>query len=156
MAFRFLSVFIAEGTATKFVDNAPGGFVPIVNKKHKVNFGNETYKLWKHYTAIEDSLFMEMFKTFDKIYSSSFNEDSINNSVRNYWLAGAIKGPAYFVGSELYGAVYYSYGRKGLFEAMINPAKLFRMYNDSIKSNKILKKCIPIPNDLVLIFTRMQ
>jgi hypothetical protein len=156
LAFRFLSVFIAEGTATKFVDNAPGGFVPTINKKHAINFENQTYTLWKHYTVIEDSLFNELFKTFDKIYTGSFSEDSINYSIRTYWLSGAIKGPAYFVGSELYGAVYYSYGRKGLFEAMTNPAKLFQMYNYSIERTAKLKKCIPVPEDLIEHFRKMK
>lgn len=155
LAFRFLTVFVAEGTATKLVDNAPGGCVPVVNKKHAVNFDTAAYSLWNRYTGIEDSLFRDMFRVIDKIYSGAFNQDSINYSIRNYWLAGAIKGPAYFVGSELYGAVYFSLGKKLLFEAITHPNELFRLYMEAIKKNRKLKKCPRVPFHLVTIYSEM-
>jgi hypothetical protein len=56
--------------------------------------------------------------------------------MHQYWLSG-YKGRAYFLGAELFGAVYQAFGKKKLFYVINNPQYLLLYYNCSIRKLKI-------------------
>lgn len=144
-AFRFLGLFVGEGTATKFVDNAPGGAVPRVDPSQKTNFNTEVEQAWRAHTLEERRIFERMVATFEKAYRGELTMGDLDKDMRDYWLAG-VKGPAYFVGSELYGAIYTAFGKEGLFAAMRDPRKTFQLYRDALKAKPaLLQGCPEIP-----------
>ncbi len=151
IAFRFLTLFIAEGTASKFVDNLPGGCVPKIDSKRKSNLEPEGLVIWKEYTSKEKELFREFIDDFKKINNGIYSMDSLSSRFV-YWLSG-YKGKAYFIGSELYGAVYFTFGKQTAFSAMTEPTKLFHLYNQAI--NKRKSNCPSLPKWLVEWFEGM-
>ena len=59
-------------------------------------------------------------------------------------------GPAYFAGAELFGAIYFAFGKQGVFAAMEDPRKLFDLYNRAIdKEPRLLSGCPRIPTKTV-------
>jgi hypothetical protein len=56
----------------------------------------------------------------------------------------------YFVGAELFGAIYHAHGKEGAFTAIRDPRKIFLLYNDAIKKRAdILGGCYVIPDSSV-------
>lgn len=133
VAYEFLTIFMGEGTATKFINGFPGGCVPTVNPaRHDPLFTGATREMWERYTAEETELFRHFERTLDGAISGSISRDSLHAEIGSFWLAGFIS-PVYFVGSELFGAVYHGLGKKGVFAAMEDPRELPSLYNDAIK-----------------------
>jgi len=142
LAFSFLQIFVAEGTASKFVDNMPGGTIGKVGKGRSKNFEEAVRKIWSEYSLQEEEMFRVFEEDFRKIYDGTYTKDSIQSRMLHYWLSGG-KGRAYFLGSELFGAIYQAFGRQQLFYTMENPRYLLRNYNNAInKLGKKLKKKI--------------
>lgn len=137
LAYNFLMTFVAEGTASKFVDNMPGGFIPKVSKGRTKNFDSTITNIWDSYTKTEKELFSQFEADFQKIYSGVFNSDSIQARRANYWLSGQ-KGRAYFIGAELFGAIYSAFGKKTMFSVMEEPKLVLKYYNRAIQ--KLTKK----------------
>lgn len=149
LAFSFISLFVGEGTATKFVDNAPGGCVPAVDGSRENTFQGELGILWKNYTSEEPDIFKRMISIFERLYSGGMTAEDLNTEVRNYWLSGR-KGRAYFLGSELFGAVYQTFGKDLSFASMADPRKLFALYNKAIeKKPELLGRCCRVPESTV-------
>jgi Putative zinc dependent peptidase (DUF5700) len=151
MAFRFLTLFIAEGTASKFVDNLPGGCIPAIDPKRKSNLSAEGIAIWKEYTVKEKELFNEFVDDFKKMNENRYPMDSLSSRFV-YWLSG-YKGKAYFIGAELYGAVYFAFGKETAFAAMTNPTRLFHLYNQAVNKRKL--NCPSLPAWLVEWFDGM-
>ena len=148
-AYQFLTLFVAEGAATKFVDNAPGGHVPVVNGAREHEFTEPVGHLWRTYTADAAGIFDRMVTTFEKAYSGAFTNADINAEIRGYWLTG-LKGRAYFVGSELLGAIYHAFGKEQLFATMKDPRQMFDLYTKAIQNKpEQLGQCIAIPDSTV-------
>jgi hypothetical protein len=153
VAFNFLKIFVGEGTANKFIDNVPGGCVPPVRNDKKFRYLNQKMmnaweNAWRKYTSSEDKLFQRMIDTFSKAYSGSLTEEGLKAEM-SYWFTGTA-APAYFAGSELFGAVYYAFRKKGAFEAMRDPRRIFDLYNKSIqKERQVLSNCPVIPESIV-------
>lgn len=58
--------------------------------------------------------------------------------------------PLYFVGSELFGAVYIAHGKTGVFEAMKDPRQLLALYASAIKMKPDkLGDCYKIPDEII-------
>lgn len=142
LAFEFLTIFVGEGTATKFIDNAPGGYTPQVNNKKSSNIPLST---WRKYTLSEEKIFQRMIDTFNKLHSGEMSKDELDLEIENYWVKG-IKGRNYFIGSEIFGAIYHALGKDGVFTAIRDPRKMFELYNKAIeKESNLLTKCPKIP-----------
>jgi len=149
LALRFISLFVGEGTATKFIDNAPGGCVPAVDPSRPDPFESVRAADWETYSTEEAQIIKQMVTTFDKIYRGELNTEDVDREFR-YWLGGKV-GPAYFVGSELFGAIYAVFGKEQVFAAMRDPRKLFTLYNSAIEKNaKLLGSCPRIPKSTAL------
>ena len=151
MAFRFLSLFVAEGSASKFVDNLPGGCIPKIDLKKKSNLEKEGIVIWKEFTANEKQLFRAFVEDFKKIFDGIYSTDSIQSRFV-YWLSG-YKGKAYFIGSELYGGVYSAFGKQIALETITNPIQLFKLYNQAVQKRKL--NCPSLPEWLVRWFGGM-
>ena len=67
-----------------------------------------------------------------------------------FWLKGTSQYPAYFVGSEIFGAIYFGSGKDKVFEVMKKPSSLMKAYNEAVLSNpNILGKCPLLEKDLL-------
>lgn len=150
MAYQFLSLFIAEGTATKFINNYPGGCVPIIDTSRDSSYDTlEVGKWWQKYTIEESELFNRFVETFERAHSGKLTEKEMQNEIGQFWLSGYVS-PVYFVGAELYGAIYHVHGKQGLFAAMQDPRQILSMYNNAIKSKPdLLGRCFKIPDPTV-------
>jgi hypothetical protein len=132
LAFRFLLTFVAEGSASKLVDNLPGGLFAQVNANSAAkNFPADIAAIWQTYTRQEKTIFKEFERDFQKIYQKKYNLDSIQKRIQTYWLNGK-KGRAYFLGSELYGAVYQAFGKAKTLEMIEKPHLLLKTYNRAV------------------------
>ena len=150
IAYGFLSIFAGEGTANKFINNYPGGCVPAIDRSRDSTFDNDDVaKWWLKYTAEEDNLFDRLTKTFEQAYSGSMSRQELETEISQFWLSGYVS-PVYFIGSELFGAVYYGHGKQGAFTAMRDLRKLFSLYNEAIKARPdVLGRCYLIPDSTV-------
>ena len=144
-------MFIGEGTATKFINNYPGGKVPSIDKSRKTTiFSNEVKQWWGKYTADEQNMFNKLETSFEKIYDGSTSKTDLLKEASNFWLAG-FTSPIYFVGSELFGAIYTAFGKEKAFEAIKDPRKIFKYYNDAvIEKPDILSGCYLIPDSVAI------
>lgn len=90
IAFRFLSMFVGEGTANKLVNNYPGSRVPRVDPSRKAAvFGDPlTKKYWLQYSNKESTLFDHFITSFQKAYSGKLSYKDLNKEIGNYWLNG--------------------------------------------------------------------
>ncbi len=154
LAFYFLSIFVGEGTATKFINNASGGRVPRIdleraNTMMDPSTNEMTKSLWEEYTSEEDNIFARMVETFQDVLQGKMQQDDLNREIREYWITGMI-GRNYFVGSELFGAIYFGFGKEGCYEAMRDPRKMFDLYNRSrTQKPDMLDNCPMIPEHIV-------
>jgi hypothetical protein len=66
-----------------------------------------------------------------------------------FWLNGYVS-PVYFIGGELYGAVYVGFGKPGLFTVMRDARELLPMYNEAVRKNpRLLGSCVLLPDSTV-------
>ena len=128
LAYQFLMTFVAEGTASKLVDNLPCGRIPKISKKGSRNFDVATKHIWEQYSKDEEAIFASFETDFQKIYNGTYNKDSVQHRMKTYWLGG-LKGRAYYMGAELFGAIYKALGKKKLFDVMEDPRLTLKTYN---------------------------
>lgn len=150
VAYDVLSLFAGEGTATKFVDNSPGGRVPVVdNSRDSSHYDAKGANWWQKYTTEEPDLFRRLITTFERAYSKKLSSTELQTEISQFWFNGWVS-PVYFVGSELFGAVYHGFGKEGVFAVMRDLRKLFFLYNNAIKNKPdILGRCYVIPDSTV-------
>ncbi len=150
-AYVFLAMFVGEGTATKFINDYPGGCVPAVDSSRKdPSFDRkEISALWRTYTSGERDLFARLVGTFEAARAGRLTPAAMNAETGGFWLSGYVS-PVYFVGAELYGAVYLGVGKEGAFAAMRDPRMLFALYNRAVAARRdILGGCFVIPDSSV-------
>lgn len=154
---RFLSIFIIEGSATKLVNNVYGKFVEKINKGKEIHYfkaipGINLERAWRNMFSQENEMFKRFFNTVGKIMKGEYNSYNVNKELNSYWMApGSAK--YYLIGSELMGAVYFGFGKKGCFEVMKDYTKLIPMYHKSISKNRYkLKNCPQVPADVIKYF----
>jgi len=145
-AYRFLSSFIGEGTATKFINNYTGGCVPAIDSSRASSFDTlEIGKWWQRYTSEETDLFNRFVLVLDRAHAGELTSTEMDNEIGQFWLAGYVS-PVYFVGSELFGAIYLVYGKQGVFISMQDPRLIPLLYNNAIQSKPdLLSRCYKIP-----------
>jgi hypothetical protein len=150
VAYEFLSVFLGEGTATKFVNAFPGGCVPSIDPgRRDPTYSGAVREWWERYAAQEPDLFGRLTTTFERAYGGALSRDSLRAEIARYWLSGFVS-PVYFVGAELFGAVYHGFGREGAFMAMVDARELLPLYNAAVRRRQdILGGCPLIPDSTV-------
>jgi len=150
IAYEFLSLFLAEGTAVKCVNNYPGGCVPAIDKSKNSDIFKDAIKIeWQKYTLKESELFLLFTTTFEKAYSGKLSRKELQDEMQNFWLNGYIS-PVYFIGSELFGAIYIGGGKENLFKAMVDLRQVPLLYNDAIKNQpRLIGNCFVFPDSIV-------
>lgn len=149
IAHEFLAMFMPEGTASKFIDGFPGGCVPSIDGRQPGPSYAYAKADWQRLAAREPELFDHLAATFERARSGTLSRDSLQAEIGAYWLSGYIS-PVYFVGAELYGAIYVAYGKEGAFTAMRDPFKALPMYRDAVKKRPdLLGTCHVMPDSVV-------
>ena len=150
VAYRFLTLFTAEGTATKFVNDFPGGCVPRIDPDRRdPAFSPEVESWWARYTPQERDLMDRFVATFERARPGTVTSDSLTAEMGAFWLNGYVS-PVYFIGGELYGAVYVGFGKPGLFTVMRDARELLPMYNEAVRKNpRLLGSCVLVPDSTV-------
>jgi hypothetical protein len=150
-AFRVMSLCVGEGTATEFISGAPGGLVPpIPGLRYHVFQGDAKLNAaWDALVLEEPAIFEHLIASLEKASSGSLSEEDFQTEIRTYWLNGFI-GRDYFLGCELFGAIFHAFGKKGVFAAMRDPRKLFELYDRALDAKpEILGRCFRIPESAV-------
>lgn len=153
LAYQFLMTFVAEGSASKLVDNLPGGCIEKIDARRASSFDESGRKVWSAYTKNEQQIFDSLVADFEKIFDGLYNKDSVQNRMKNYWLTG-YKGRAYFIGSELYGAVYLAFGKETTLSAIEKPQRLPSLYNRALQKKGF--KCYYLPGWLIDKFSHFD
>jgi hypothetical protein len=154
LAFEFLSVFVGEGTATKFINNADGGTVPRIdpirsNTIMDPSTNDLTKPLWTQYTKHENLIFQRMGSTLLEIVEGKMDRAAYEEEIRDYWITGMI-GRNYFIGAELFGAIYIGLGKQACFDVIRDPRQMFKMYNRAVQSKPdLLNQCPIIPDKVI-------
>jgi hypothetical protein len=150
VAFQFLQVFVGEGTANKFINNCGGGAVPRIdgdraNTIMDPGTNDMTRELWEQYTRDESDIFEKLVETFNRAADGDLPEAELKDEMAGYWITGMMPRN-YFVGSEIFGAIYFGFGKEGCFDVMRDPRKMFDYYNRALeKRPDVLSGCPRIP-----------
>ena len=144
-AFGVLSTFVGEGTATKFISKAPGGSVPALAEiPFPTAFRGDLLEAWIELSAVEGELFGRMIADFDRAAAGRMSAPEADSEAR-FWLGGLV-GPAYLVGSEMFGAIQLALGKPGVFSAMRDPRRLFELYARALDREPVrLSGCPRLP-----------
>jgi len=151
VAFKVMSLCVGEGTATEFISGAPGGLVPPVpGLRYQIFKGDAKLSAaWDALVPEEPAMFEHLIALLDKASSGALSDDDLQAEISAYWLNGFI-GRAYFLGSELFGAIYHAFGKEGVFSAMRDPRKLFELYSQALDAKpEMLGRCFRIPESAV-------
>ena len=149
MAYRVVTLTIAEGAATYFISGSPAGRAPAFPDARFHVFTADMTKAWDDRVSQEEELVQHQAALLDRAVAGSLTEDAFNTELRDYWLNGTI-GRAYVLGSEMFGAIYAAFGKAGALSAMQDPRQLFQMYNEALDMKPdLLKRCVRIPDKTV-------
>ena len=148
MAFRVVNLAVAEGAATKFVSGSPAGCVPAVAEVSFNTLTPEMTKSWNAHLANEAELVQHQSELLDRALSGELTEEAFNADLRDYWLSGTI-GRAYVLGAEMFGAIYFAFGKERVFIAMKDPRRLFALYNEALDAKPALGRCVRVPEQTV-------
>ena len=149
IAFRVVSLAVAEGVATKFVSGAPAGCVPLLAEVPFQTMTPELTKSWNAHVANEAELVKHQAVLLERALSGDLTEEAFHADLRDYWLSGAI-GRAYVLGAEMFGAIHLAFGREKVFEAMKDPRRLFALYNEALDAKpRALARCLRVPERAV-------
>jgi hypothetical protein len=150
MAYRVVTLSIAEGAATYFISGSPAGRAPAFPDARFHVFTPDMTKAWDDSVAQEEELLAASGGIARPRGGwQPVTEDVFNTELREYWLNGLI-GRAYVLGSEMFGAIYAAFGKAGVLSAMQNPRQLFQRYNEALDAKPdLLKRCVPIPDKTV-------
>lgn len=149
MAYRVVTLTIAEGSATYFISGSPAGRAPAFPDARFHVFTPEITKGWDDGVAQEEELVQHQAALLDRAVAGNLTEDAFNTELRDYWMNGII-GRAYVLGSEMFGAIYAAFGKAGALSAMQDPRQLFQMYNEALDTKPdLLKCCVRIPDKTV-------
>ncbi len=151
VAFKVMSLCVGEGTATEFISGTPGGLVPPVPglKYHIFKGDAKLAAAWDALVPEEPAMFERLIALLDRASSGALSDEDLQAEISAYWLNGFI-GRAYFLGSELFGAIYHAFGKESVFAAMCDPRKLFELYDQALDAKpKMLGRCFRIPESAV-------
>jgi putative zinc-dependent peptidase DUF5700 len=145
LAFRVLTLTMAEGIATKFISGPPAGCVPVLAEVPFDTFSPELKDAWKERVADEEESVGRLLASFDQALAGEVTDEALDRDLREYWLSGTISR-AYMVGADLFGAIYVAFGKERLFEVMRDPRLVFRTYNAALDAKPdVLGRCARVP-----------
>ena len=145
LAYRVLTLTMAEGIATKFISGPPAGCVPSLAEVPFDTFNPELKNAWAKRVEDEDESMHRLATSLDQALSGELTNEALDRDFREYWLSGTISR-AYVAGADLFGAIYVAFGKEGLFRVMLDPRLTFSMYNVAIDAKQdMLARCVRVP-----------
>lgn len=148
MAYRVVTLCIAEGMATYFISGSPAGRAPAFPDA-RFHFTADLAKAWNDHVAQEEEIVQHQAALLDRAVAGGLTEDAFNTELRGYWLNGAV-GRAYVLGSDMLGAIYAAFGKARILSAIQDPRRLFQLYNAALDAKPdVLKRCVRIPDKTV-------
>lgn len=147
IAFRVLTITLAEGTATRFVSGAPAGCAPLAAGVRTNTMSDDLTSAWNAHKAELSSILKHQTTLVDRALAGELTGEQLNAEMRDYWLAGKI-GRAYVLGAEMFGAIHYAFGKDAVFTAMQDPRQLFALYNKALDAKPDLR-CPRVPDEAV-------
>jgi hypothetical protein len=149
MAYRVVSLCVAEGVATAFISGPPAGRAPAVPNVPFHVFTEDLAQAWHARVAEEEDILTHQIALLDQGVAGKLTEEALNAELRDYWLSGVI-GRAYVLGADMFGAIHLAFGREGVFVAMKDPRRLFDMYNAALDARpEALKRCVRVSDAAV-------
>ena len=149
LAYGVVTLCMAEGAATEFISGPPAGRVPALSVVPFHVFTPDLAKSWDEHVGEEEQIVEHQAALLDKAVAGRLTQDAFDDDLRNYWLNGAV-GRAYILGSDMFGAIYTAFGKKGVFAAMRDPRQFFDLYNKALDAKpKILRRCVRMPDRAV-------
>ncbi len=146
MAYRVVSLCVAEGVATEFISGPPEGRAPAIPDVPFHVFTDDLAKAWKEHVDEEEDILKHQIALLDQAAAGELTEEALNAELRDYWLNGVV-GRAYVLGADMFGAIYLAFGKQGVFLAMKDPRRLFEMYNAALDAKpEALKRCVRVPD----------
>ena len=133
LALRFLRLVTAEGSAIKFVNNAPGGRAPPVADRATPDFSVVMHTDWKLYRSEESEILTRAQDLLRRMLSGDATATDLAEEMRSYWLPGPPRalGRNYYLGAEWFGAIYHARGWEAAARLMVDPRCLLREYADA-------------------------
>lgn len=148
-AYRVVGLCVAEGVATEFISGPPAGRAPAVEGVPFHIFDEALARVWLEHVKEEDDILKHQVDLLDQAVSGRLNENALSSQLRDYWLSGTV-GRAYVLGADMFGAIYLAFGKKGVFSAMMDPRRLFEIYNAALDAKpEALARCVRVPDAAV-------
>jgi hypothetical protein len=149
LAYRVVTLTVAEGAATAFMSGAPAGRVPASSDVRFHSMKGDLEEAWNRNVAAEEEILERQVAMLSKALAGALTETELHRELNDYWLSGLV-GRAYVLGAEMFGAIYLAHGRSGVFSAMADPRKLFALYNSALDARpKELRRCVRVPQAAV-------
>jgi hypothetical protein len=104
-------------------------------------------KAWSERAAELAETMKHQTTMLDRALAGELTDEAFSNDLRDYWLAGKI-GRAYVLGTEMFGAIHYAFGKDAVFTAMRDPRKLFELYDAALDAKPELR-CPRVPAEAV-------
>lgn len=149
MAYKVLTLCVAEGVATYFISGPPPGRAPALPGARFHVFTPDLVKDWNNGVAQEEDMVQHQTASLDKAFAGELTQNEFDTELRDYWLNGVV-GRAYVLGSEMFGAIYTAFGKEAVFFAIQDPRRLFELYDAALDAKpEALKRCVRIPDKAV-------
>jgi len=152
---EFLESFAYEGLAVKFNNNAQGLVSNALYPQETVNIGLDVHS-WAQHTW-EFPFMLERFQQdIHKIMQEELTRDQVQQLLRAFWtrpdIVSLVDGKEtmvaqyrfYFMGNELFGAIYDYFGKERLFEVLCHLDETIETYNQAARQKGLSQYVIPI------------
>ncbi len=137
----YMRLFVTEGAAQKFCNNAPGVLSPKPYPKKVFAATSLNLKDWAYFQQQLVDIHKRAVQDLRKILrGESFDREKFESDFRDYWTWAAGEregreftlGRQYYYGSELLGVINAAFGREVLLEGLLDLRKIPDLYNRSI------------------------
>ena len=146
MAFRVVSLSLAEGAATAFVSGPPPGCAPAVPEVPYHVFTADLAAAWKERVGEEAAILDHQVSLLARALEGRLTEEAFASELRDYWLSGSV-GRAYVLGADMFAAIYLAFGKARVLSVMEDPTTLFESYNAALAARpEILGRCPRVPD----------
>lgn len=145
IALEVVNLCVAEGVANAFISGVPAGLGPAVPGVPYHVLTPTLEAAWADRVAEEPQMFAHMAELLDHASRHALTQDELNSDIGSYWLTGSI-GRAYVFGSEVFAAIHLAFGKRGVFQAVEDPRRLFQLYDAALdRRPDALRRCVRIP-----------
>lgn len=150
IAYKVITLCIAEGIATEFISGPPPGRLPALRSQPFHVFTPDLILAWNEHVKREEEMVKRQSELLDSAIKGDLTQEAFDRELREYWLNGAV-GRAYVLGADMFGAIYLAFGKKGVFQVLKDPRKFFYLYNRALDVKpRELRRCVRVPTKTVM------